>query len=313
LLSLLPFKQKVNFYFLPMRLLVFIGILLALGCRNDRGQYLDVDFSEDIIKTQDSSKYLSNTTLKVAVSTMTSPKETFIQYQALLNYLGDELNRQIEFKQRKTYQEVNGLLAEGKLDLAFVCSGAYVVAKDKIPLEILAVPVINGSVYYRGYLIVNKSTPYQSFNDLKGKRFAFSDPLSNSGYFTVLDLLDSMNETTESYFSNIIFTYGHDNSIRAIAKNLVDGASVEGLIFEYFKKFRPQEVKNIRIIKKSKLYGIPPVVVPENLEDETKRQLRDILLKMHSNPRGKEILKKLLIDRFELGEEKNYNMVRNKL
>jgi phosphate/phosphite/phosphonate ABC transporter binding protein len=302
--------MKICHSFFLMRYLLIIGLFLTYGCENNSQQQIDVNFSETANNSQDSANYLVDRTLKVAVSTMTSPKETFNQYQALLHYLGDKLSISIEFKQRKTYKEVNDLLQEGRLDLAFVCSGAYVDARDRFPLEILAVPVINGEAKYYAYIIVNKDTPYHKFTDLQGKRFAFTDPLSNTGYFYPLNILDSLKAKPDTFFASTMFTYGHDLSIHAIARNLVDGASIDGLIFDYLKKFQPDEVKNIRIIKKSEGFGIPPVVVPGSLPDSIKIELKDILLSMHQDTLGAEILKSLRIDKFSIGNPDDYSSIR---
>ena len=67
---------------------------------------------------------------------MISPKKTFYLYEKLLKYNEKNLGVPIKLKQRKSYQEVYNLLEEGKLDFAYVCSGAYVVAKRKFPLKI---------------------------------------------------------------------------------------------------------------------------------------------------------------------------------
>ena len=54
------------------------------------------------------------------------------------------------------------------------------------------------------------------------------------------------------FFSNTIYTYSHDNSIMAVAKGMVDGASVDGLIWEFYHQRKPtitgsnQDHKEIR-------------------------------------------------------------------
>jgi len=62
--------------------------------------------------------------LRVAVAAVISPEGTVDSYRPLLNYLGTKLGRPIELVQRRTYAEVNDLIRDGKVDLAFVCTRA---------------------------------------------------------------------------------------------------------------------------------------------------------------------------------------------
>ena len=73
-----------------------------------------------------------------------------------------------------------------------------------------------------------------------------------------------MKEQPETFFSRIVYTYSHDNSIMAVARNLVDGATVDGLIWEFYQEKNPAFTSKTRIIKKSEPYGIPPLVASKN-------------------------------------------------
>ena len=91
-------------------------------------------------------------------------------------------------------------------------------------MEALVVPEVNGIPLYYSYLIVRADAPFRSLADLRDRTFAFSDPLSNSGRLVPVYQLALMGETPESFFGRYIFTYAHDNSIKAVAENLVDAA-----------------------------------------------------------------------------------------
>ena len=137
----------------------------------------------DFSKTEELKPAKNNDieTLNVAVSAMTSPQETIHQYEELLNYLGEKIGRQINLRQRKTYMQVNELLINGDIDLAFICSGAYVAAKETGQIELLAIPVINDKPSYQSYLLVSSNSEAESVADLQGERFAYTDPLSLTG------------------------------------------------------------------------------------------------------------------------------------
>jgi phosphate/phosphite/phosphonate ABC transporter binding protein len=286
-----------------------ILFLFLFGCSDNhyRNQEpIQVDFEDT--KTQNNEISSNNDeTIYVAIATMITPKETFLLYENLLNYIGKKVGVPIKLKQRRTYEEVNELLKEGKLDFAFVCSGAYVIARREFPLKILAAPVVNGRPYYQAYLIVNKESGIKNFLDFKGKSFAFSDPLSNSGYKYALKLIKEKGYNPENFFKKTIFTYAHDNSIQAVARGLVDGATIDGLVYEYLKKRFPERVSQVKIIKKSEWFGIPPFVYVPKKSDELINQIQKVLINMHKDEEGRKILENLDIEKFEIVDPKIYN------
>jgi phosphonate transport system substrate-binding protein len=227
-----------------------------------------------------------------------------------LDYLAKRLNRKVELVQRKTYREVNHLLKRGLIDIAFICSGPYAAGKDEDGFELLAAPEISGSHSYQSYLIVNKSSPYRELSDLRGKIFAFTDHESNTGRLVPLYWLALMDERPETFFSKSVFTYSHDNSIMATAKGLVDGAAVDGLIWEYFNQTKPDVTSKTRVIRKSEPYGMPPVVASSSLSRPMKDRVRHVLLTAHEDPDGRKILDGLKIDRFIEPQDDWYDSIR---
>lgn len=285
---------------------VVILSLLMLACENKSKQ--DVKeinlINQNVV--QDSTYGFDKPVIYVAISTMISPVETFNLYKDLIDYISSKLGVPIEFKQRKTYSEVNNLLKENKLDFAFICTGAYVQEKDELPVELLVVPVIESRPFYNAYVIVNKKSNIKTFDDLAGKSFAFTDPLSNTGYLFVVNLLKEKRTNPEKFFSKTIFTYAHDYSIQAVARNLVDGATVDGLVYNFLEHASPEKVISTKIIMKSKDFGIPPFVVRKGMNPELKNKLKSIMLNLHNDPKGKELLSKIMIDKFIEGNDELY-------
>ncbi|MBW2064055.1 MAG: phosphate/phosphite/phosphonate ABC transporter substrate-binding protein [Deltaproteobacteria bacterium] len=289
--------------------LMFIAMVFP-GCGSDSDVPV-VDFSKTLAVERPEEETGSGLVLKVAVGAMISPKETFIYYRQLLEFLGEKMGRNIQLVQRKTYEEINELLGKGDIDLAFICSGPYVLGKEQYGFELLATPVVQGSHFYRAYLIVNRESPFKSLDDLRGRVFAFTDPDSNTGRLVPIYWLAKRGEDPETFFGKTIYTYGHDNSILAVARALVDGATVDGLIWEYYNQRDPVFTARTRIIKKSEPYGIPPIVVSKYPSEKVKEQARRLLLSMHLEEKGRIILKELMIDRFMEPREEWYASIRH--
>ncbi len=249
--------------------------------------------------------------LRVAVAAVISPKATFNTYSPLLDYLARRLDRPVELLQRSTYAEINELLRTGQADVGFVCGGAFVEGEREGYMELLVVPEIGGETTYQSLIIVPAGSPARRLTDLRGRRFAFSDPLSNSGRLYVQYRLAQMDETPETFFGETIYTYSHDNSIHAVAENIVDGASVDSLVFEALLRAEPDLTTRLQVIERSPSFGIPPVVVHPALDASLKDALRQALLDMHTDPHGLQALTILHVDRFVPPDPAAYEDIRH--
>jgi phosphonate transport system substrate-binding protein len=248
--------------------------------------------------------------VRIAVGGMITPKEGMAYYRDFLRYLEGKIGVKVEYVDREGYAEINEMLKNRQLEAAFVCSGPYVDGHAQFGLELLAAPQAYGATVYHSYIIVPKGSAARSFADLRGKRFAFTDPLSNTGKLVPTYLLAKMQETPESFFKEFIFTKAHDKSIKAVAQEVVDAAAVDSLIWEYLNATNPEFTARTRILEKSPPYAIPPIAVPRDLAPGLKEKLRAAVLNAHTDPQGREILRKMRIDRFVPIDDAAYDSVR---
>lgn len=248
--------------------------------------------------------------LRIAVGGMITPKEGFAYYREFLDYIARKAGTPVHYVDAENYNDLNHKLQRGELDAGFVCSGPYVDGKQEFGLELLAAPRAYGKTVYYAYIIVPATSPAKALDDLKGKTFTFTDPLSNTGKLVPEYILSKRGTSSEAYFTRTVFSGSHDKSITAVAEGLIDGASVDSLIWDYTAKTKPLLTAKTRIIMKSEPYAIPPFVVRPGLEPAQKEKLKRILLNAHSDPEGKAILEKMMIERFETIDDKAYDSIR---
>jgi phosphonate transport system substrate-binding protein len=251
--------------------------------------------------------------LRVAVAAVISPKGTVESYQALLDYVSDKLDRPVELIQRRTYAEINDLVESGYVDVAFVCTSAYVAGRDQFGMELLAAPQVNGETVYYSLLIVPANSPAQSMADLRGQVFAFTDPMSNSGRNYPIFLVQQLSSTPKEFFARTFFTYSHDDAIRAVADGLADGAAVDSLVYDFAIARNLTLAEKTRVIHRSPPFGIPPVVVSPNLRPQLRAELQALLLSMADDPEGRKGLQAIGIDRFVPIDDSAYDSARELL
>ncbi|MFQ5613275.1 MAG: phosphate/phosphite/phosphonate ABC transporter substrate-binding protein [Anaerolineae bacterium] len=248
--------------------------------------------------------------LRVAVAAVISPQGTAESHKPLLDYLSRKLHRPVELIQRRTYAEINDLIEQGQVDLAFVCTSAYVIGQRDFGMSLLAAPQVSGETVYHSWLIVPADSPAQTMADLRGKTFAFTDPWSNTGRMYPTALVKALGETPDTFFKRTFFTYSHDDAIRAVASGVADGAAVDNLVYRFAVAREPSLAEQTRIIHRSPPFGIPPVVTSPRLRPQVQAELQAILLEMADDPDGRPALQALDIDRFVLVDDEMYNSVR---
>jgi phosphonate transport system substrate-binding protein len=248
--------------------------------------------------------------LRVSVAAVISPRGTAESYRPLLDYLSTTLDRPIELVQRRTYQETNDLIESGEVDVAFVCTSAYIAGHDEFGMELLAGPEVSGESVYYSLLIVPTDSAAEAMEDLEGRVFAFTDPMSYSGRVYPTYLVQQLGQTPAMFFSRTFFTYSHDDAIYAVADGLADGAAVDSLVYDFALERDPPLADRVRIIHHSPPFGIPPVVVSPNVRPQQRALLQETLLAMHETSQGRDALQALGIERFILLEDSDYDSAR---
>jgi phosphonate transport system substrate-binding protein len=217
------------------------------------------------------------------------------------NYLEVRLRRPVRFVQRNTYREIMGLLLDDRLDCAWVCGYPYV--RHKAELDLLAVPLFQGQPRYRSYLIVPADDhETRSIADLAGKVYAYSDPDSNSGWLTPQVELKRLGVDPAHFFRKSFFTWGHRKVVEAVAAGLAQGGSVDGYIWDTLAKLHPELTGATRVAWRSELFGFPPLVTRTHVARPEFEALREVLLHMRIDPRGRALLGELNLDGFEADE-----------
>lgn len=287
---------------------IYLILAFSLVSCGKREKLEKISF-EDTIELKE-TRPVQEAEINICIGSMITPEEGYAYYKRFLDYIGKKLDMKVNFVEKKTYAEVNGLLENGSIDVAFVCGGPYVKGHDEFGLELLAAPMVEGKTVYYSYIIVGKNSGIEKFEELKEKAFAFVDPLSNTGKLIPTYMLQNLGQTPQSFFRESSYTYSHDDSIKAVAMGIVDGGAVDSLIWEYMNRKGSNYTRETRIIKISEPYGIPPVVVRPDLEEQLKEKIKNILLTMHEEKEGKDILIGMFIDKFVEVDDSIYDTIR---
>ncbi|MBW2712696.1 MAG: phosphate/phosphite/phosphonate ABC transporter substrate-binding protein [Deltaproteobacteria bacterium] len=282
--------------------------LFALSCQESSESALDVRLKGPIAE-----EYTEGTSaekpIRFALASVVSPELSTISYARFSTYLTLHLHQDVEIVRRKTYSEINELLRNGSVDAGLVCTGAYAKAREDFGLKMLMVPVVYGSTSYQAYIITRADKPFESIDDLKGSTFAFSDPLSNTGYRYIAALLLDRESTPDEFFQHTFFTYSHDNTIQAVHDGIADAGVVDSLVWDQFVLSNQGTPNELAIVQRSEEFPINPIVVSPKANAELANQLKQVLLDMPSDPAGRQALSDLGITGFSKIPESDYDPI----
>lgn len=225
------------------------------------------------------------------------------------DYLSQRLGARVSFASRDQYQAVHELLSNGQIDAAWTCG--YPFVRFQSQLQLLAVPLYKGQPLYQSYLIrpLGGEVTVRSWVDLTGKVFAYSDPLSNSGWLVAQGEF-AASGIAQKDLKRSFFAHGHRNVADAVASRLADAGSIDGYVWETMHMQGMPGALQTEVIWKSRLHGFPPLVAAAGTGPARLDALRHSLLGMPNDEAGRALLKSLNLDGFIAGHAGIFDSIR---
>lgn len=206
-------------------------------------------------------------------------------HEKFLNTLADALEDydRVELVAGKDYADVMQRIIRGEAHAGWVGTVAYVEAleayrsrgEEPALLPVLC-PIRDGRTYYRGVIFAHREWQFAGLEALAGKRIAFVDPQSASGYFFPSRMLQSHGvevpgglETREKGVAD--FLGKHDAVVTSVyMKSFHAGAVFEDAIEEAFSG--PEESKRNDLVILDRTEKIPnePILVPRSLSEKSR-------------------------------------------
>lgn len=223
-------------------------------------------------------------------------------------YLARTLDHDTRFVQRRSYREIMELLQAEKLEFAWICGYPYVSLENT--LDLLAAPIYKGSINYHSYWIVRKGSSMKEWKETEGRVFAYSDPMSNSGWLYPSYMLRKRRIVPEQFFSRMFPTWAHANTVKAVARGLADVGAVDSYVYESLLRMGDADALQTRVIHRSPPFPQPPFVAIKALPFSVKERFRSTLLQMQKDVEGRQLLSALYLDGFAPVTSAQYDVIR---
>jgi phosphonate transport system substrate-binding protein len=192
-----------------------------------------------------------------------------------------------------SYAGVIEAMGANRADIGWLNTFSYVIAHEKYGVEVRLVTVRFGLPYYRAEIITQADSGINTLPDLRGKRFAFVDPASTSGYLFPVAGLKKAGYDPQKFFGQTIFAGSHNNVVLAVYQGRVDAGSVFEDARGTVQKTLPDVMQKVKVIWKSDPIPNDTVSFRKGLPGEVKDRVTNALLRFSQTPAGLDALKTL--------------------
>jgi phosphonate transport system substrate-binding protein len=237
--------------------------------------------------------------------------------QPIVDILQKRLGMEVQPFVATDYTGVIEALRGNKLDIAFLTPASYVLAKNEANVKVVLKSERKGSPFYYAAIITRADSGIKKLEDLRGKTFAFGDPLSTSANVFPRKMLHEHGIDPVRDFKQILNSGGHDATVLAVLNGKVDAGATyanspdsnDTAWMRYLKN--PDDVKKIRAIAFSEPIPADNLVINANLDERTAKKIEEIFIELSHDAQGKKMLRDLYqIDGFVTATDKDYDSVR---
>lgn len=202
-------------------------------------------------------------------------KESLLLAQKLQNKLGSPIQVYIP----KSPEAMVEAIKSKKVDLAILPSAVYVAADREAPVKVLLKKTWNnGPFYYASFLTLANSS-VKSLKDLKGKKIAFVDEQSSSGYLYPRKELEAQKISLKEM--TLVYSGNHAASIEMLEAGKVDVVAVfaddEKAKISAWSRFAKNKNKKIRVLWVSEPIPNDPIIVRQDYYDKNAKTVHEIM------------------------------------
>src|SRR5258708_3569882 len=228
------------------------------------------------------------------------------RYTPFVNYLSKELGIKVNLRVANDYAAVIEGQRAGNIQIGYYGPASFARARltgVKTDAFVIDVNADGSKGYYSVFYVLARS-PYQKFDDLKGKNLGLVDPNSTSGNNMPRFKMNQMGVDPDAYFSKVIFTGSHENAVLALAQGTVDVAAnwwnadddsnLTRMLSKNMVKSTdgtPLKKQDFRIIVKSDLIINSPYAYLSDLPEDMKAAIKQAFL--DASQKDKDAFKKL--------------------
>jgi phosphate/phosphite/phosphonate ABC transporter binding protein len=249
--------------------------------------------------------------LKFGFTPVLGQAEERAEFEPLTSYLSDVIGQKVVLYVAKNYGDLRTQMEAGEVDIGSFSPFAYVDAASGGKIRLIAQSVIAGSATYRGIVVARKNGGPKSIADLQGKRFAFVDPKSASGYVYPRAMLIEKGINPDTFFKETIFAGDHMKVMAAVLDGRVDaGATYDDALGIAKSTGMPSD--NLAIIASTDPIPHDAIAVRTGLDKALTKRIQTALVNLDKTEAGRRVIanSKKKLSGHVIAEDSTFDVVR---
>lgn len=250
--------------------------------------------------------------LRFAVTPFADDDTLRREYSPMAEYLSRTLGLPVDLEIAASYGGVVAQIVAGQVHLAVLSPLVYVEAKAASPsLVVLATPIAEGAPSYASYIVALASSGITDLEHLRGKRLAFVDPFSTSGYVYPMAMLREHGLEPETFLKSYVFAGNHTRVVELVLAGEVDAGATYATAVRSFTG-DARAVQELQIVAKTGRIPYDAYCALGSLDADLIASLRAAFLGLSTRTdEGREVLAgKLSINGFVEVQDSHYDEVR---
>jgi phosphonate transport system substrate-binding protein len=143
-------------------------------------------------------------------------------------------------------------------------------------------------------VIARADSGIERLEDLRGKRFAWVDPTSTSGYLFPRALLQEHGLVPDAAFAQQVFAGGHDKVALAVLQRQVDGGAMGKDSLQRVTSIYPTALEETRVLEDTPDIPNDGVAFRSGLPPEIVERTREALLRISAREEGQKLFEEAI-------------------
>lgn len=290
-------------FFMIKTLKYLILLFLAFGffgCSNNNDETYEIEYSQESPFTKK--------TYTFGVHPLHNPQKLFEVYQPLVDYINSRLmEARIKLEASRNYAAYDEKLFNGYFDLALPNPYQTVVAAQK---DYIIFGKMGDDENFRGIFIARKDSNITSVNDIKNKTVSYPAPTALAAtmmpqYYLHENGIDINKDIKNSYVGS------QESSIMNVYLKKSIVGSTWPPPWLAFVKDHPKVASELEIVWETKPLLNNALIARKDFPEDLLNQISDIVFTLHTHEKGKEILQRMELSKYEKADSRTYDEVNN--
>ncbi len=245
--------------------------------------------------------------LTIAANPNLSAIELINNFGLFAKALEMELGTHVNIVSGKDYEDTINQLRNTSVDIAGTGAFGYVSAHAEFGAKLILRYVEDGGDAYRSIVIVRADSGIDSLSEVKGKRFAFTDAKSTSGYLMPVLALEKLGIGIKG-LAKVEFVKKQPNSAIAVYTRQVDAAAMADN--------QLNEKYGVKLSELKTIWTSAPIphgvwMARANMPDDEVQRIARAILKVSQNAEVRQSLAKASVHGFVPGRDADFDGVRD--